>query len=70
MDDIAISISGMDFLARAGTTDAKIYTDIVKVSAEELILRIQTPPAVRDAVITGETCIDMSVCVYALDVNM
>jgi hypothetical protein len=66
IDDVTVSITGAEFVPRVGATDAGIRASIVVLSTRELVLRIQTPPAVRDATLTCES--DFCVCACATDV--
>ncbi len=54
LDDLSISISGASFVGRRGSNDARIRTVLMLVTAEKLLLRIQTPPCLTDATLTGK----------------
>ncbi len=53
IDDMTLDISGGKFVARSGTVDAGIRADIVAVTDDRLILRVQTPPSTVAATFSG-----------------
>jgi hypothetical protein len=53
IDDLTISTTGAEFVARAGTLDDdSVRVFIVAASTRELVLRVQTPPALAEATLS------------------
>jgi hypothetical protein len=61
IEDLTVSVFGAKFVARAGTRDAGIRADVVAITTDVLIVRIQTPPALAPATLNGANTLS---CAY------
>jgi hypothetical protein len=70
VDDLTVSITGTEFVARPGTVDTSVRTDIVSSSPDELILRISTPPTLEATVVMGAYLYALLLCACVVYVCM
>jgi hypothetical protein len=54
VDDIILTFYGASFLPRKGTSDASVRLQIISVSLDELLIRVQIPPLTSGGLLNGE----------------
>ncbi len=61
LEDMTVSLEGdAEFVGRPGTTDVKVWQDIVTLATDVMVLRIRTPPMISGGLVRGGVC--LSVC--------